>query len=356
MHLAEVLRHRPIPAAAVFVAITRRCPLRCRHCSTNSLSTSEQVDGELFERFVATFSVTDRPDLLLLTGGEPLLRPGLVGRLARSARAAGTATYALTGMYAARSNRFTQKVYRAITALDHLAISIDTFHEEQVPRQQTFAAAHRVLDGGTDVSFQVVGLGPDDPYLADITDAVRREFADRVPVLVGGVGAVGRARSLPATELPEHRSATNAGAVSPCVIAAWPTVGYDGTVTACANQDVVDHRPLPEHLRLGHIDTDDWPTIRRRCVESPTLRALRTLGPLGITARADLPGGGYCETCWRLPDPLPIPPVSAALERAVVAANERAGPAAFVRRHGIGRYADLVHLGDPPAAAGPCPG
>ena len=45
MHLMEVLELRPVPGAALFLAVTRRCPLSCAHCSTNSMLSSEEHDG-----------------------------------------------------------------------------------------------------------------------------------------------------------------------------------------------------------------------------------------------------------------------------------------------------------------------
>ncbi|CAM5737420.1 Radical SAM protein (Fragment) OS=Streptomyces microflavus OX=1919 GN=G3I39_17810 PE=4 SV=1 [Streptomyces microflavus] len=36
MELAELVGLRPFPAAGLLLGLTRRCPLRCGHCSTGS--------------------------------------------------------------------------------------------------------------------------------------------------------------------------------------------------------------------------------------------------------------------------------------------------------------------------------
>lgn len=66
-------------------------------------------------------------------GGEAMLRPGLVFDLATRARAVGCRVTALSGLFFATSHRIPGDIYRAIVALDHFSVSIDAFHEREVP-------------------------------------------------------------------------------------------------------------------------------------------------------------------------------------------------------------------------------
>jgi pyruvate-formate lyase-activating enzyme len=354
MHLAEVLMQRPVPAAAVFLALTRRCPLSCRHCSTNSMLDSEQHPEELFRRFVDTFTPDCHPDLVLMTGGEALLRPALVEYVARRARAVGARTSLLSGMYFVRGRRVPAPILRAIDAVDMFSASLDAFHEEEVSRDAVLSFLGRLAEAGKDVSLQVVGLSDDDPYLAEVTAEVRERLGDRVPVLVGLVGAAGRA-----TQWLERPSAVGdtpppAAAADPCVLAAWPVVSFDGWVAACCNQDILDNG-IPEHLRLGHVSTDGWPVLQERCRTRPMLRALRLLGPQALAARAGVAAkAGYCATCVGLAgEPaasdcaaaLTERPATPLLEAEVLRLQQAGGAAAFVRRKGSARYAELAELG-----------
>ncbi|WP_030663549.1 radical SAM protein [Streptomyces cellulosae] len=402
MHLAELLKRRPVPAAAVFLALTRRCPLSCRHCSTASEPDAEQQSGALLRRFVAGFSRADHPEFLLLTGGEPLLRPSLVHTLATTARAAGTRSYLLTGAFFARGGTTPPTVRSALRAVDHVAVSLDVFHEEYVPRHQVFRVLHELLADGRDASIQACGNGPDDPYLTELTEQVRREFGDRVPMLVGTVQPVGRAREWSpdggthghatggegsggeGTD-GEDRSGHGTGHMpvqgllraAPCDLAAWPVVGFDGTVTACCNQDTLDQRPVAGHLRLGHVGSTTWPQVRRRVTTAPVLRALRTYGPLQLAqrhlaapARPDTGSGpgvaaldslDYCGTCRSLagaPDALRrieadgSRPSATLLEQQAIALQSQSGPVGFARRHGAASRAGLVLLGGTGPAEG----
>jgi hypothetical protein len=372
MHLAELLARRPVPGAAVFVTLTRRCPLHCQHCSTISGRTSTQQPAPLLRRFVGSFSTADHPEFLLLTGGEPLLRPRLVRTLAELARSAGTRSYVLTGAYFASHGRTPGSIRAALESVDHVAVSVDVFHEAEVPRRQVFRVLHEILAAGVDASVQACGTGPGDPYLVTLAEQIRQEFADRVPVLATTVQPVGRARSWLAPGGKAARDTAPEAAertvrALPCDMASWPVVGFDGTIAACCNTDVLESRPVPEHLRLGHIAATTWPEVRHACVSSPALRGLRTEGPLRLAARFGEPGapggGGYCRTCRALPDRPgtlsrveadAVRPNALFIEQQAIALQLRAGPASFARRHGDPALAGLVLLGWPADGAAAC--
>ncbi|WP_323179848.1 radical SAM protein [Streptomyces bobili] len=357
MRLAEIIELRPVPAAGLLATLTRRCPLSCAHCSTSSGPRGEDTPAAALRRFVGGFTAGDRPEVLMLTGGEPLLRPALVGDLAELAASAGTRTSVLSGMFFATEGPVPDRIMRALRHVAHFSASIDVFHEREVPRAASFRAVHHIMDSGIDVSFHVVGNSVDDPYLADITASIRAEFRDQAAVLVNHVRQVGRAagwaaaRTVPLRGAGEQalewaRDGAGEGAAAegwpaPCAMAAWPVVAFDGTVAACCNQRVVDARPLPEHLRLGHIAVDDWPRIRRRCQESPVLRTIRTAG-VGSCAS--------CRTLARRPVALAAAertgsrPAAGAMDELGARLQRDAGAAALLRRYGSERYAPLVML------------
>ncbi len=313
---------------------------------------SEQPGGEPLLRFVRTFTQRDRPEVIIFTGGEPMLRPRLVAELASSARASGVRSAVLTGAFFARDGRFPGPVRRALDAVDHCSVSLDAFHEAQLPRRDVFILLRRLLDCGIAVSLHMVGTGPADPYLDDAIADVLRTFGGTVPMLVSDVRALGRAGDWHAAV----SAAAAPGRVAPCLLAAWPVVCFDGTVTACCNQDVVDGPRRPAHLRLGHIATDSWPQVRQRSVSSPALRLLRSTGP-GHLGRDPLTGplrpAEYCAACQALDNRAPgvarrlafaVGPAGDLIDREAGRIAAGRGPVDFVRRYGSARYADLVTL------------
>ncbi|NEB37172.1 radical SAM protein [Streptomyces sp. SID14515] len=370
MELAELVARRPFPAAGLLLGLTRRCPLRCAHCSTGSdLFTREEPDGGQLERFIGSFTEENRPDVVMLTGGEPLLLPALAERLSTLARRAGSRTALLSGMFFARSGgrwigqggrggrrgaAIPPAILRAIRSVDHFSASLDVHHEREVPRADVFRALRRIRDEGVAVSLHLTGTGAADPYLAGLTRAVEEEFGGRVPCLVNEVRPFGRA----AAWARPARTGPDPAAASPCSMAAWPVVAFDGRVLACCNQDTVDRRPVPAHLDLGHIGADDWATVRRRALDSPVLRMLRTVGPTHLAARygSGPPAGSYCDGCRALGGDEAVVAgaravaggaAGALLDLTAAVRGSREGAQGVVRRHGCAAYAPLVVAGGP---------
>jgi hypothetical protein len=360
VRLAEILALRPVPAAGLFLALTRRCPLRCAHCSTDSSLSSEEHPAAPFRRLVGSFTTDDRPELILMSGGEALLRPALVRDLANLARELGTRSYVISGMFfARRAGPIPPRLREAIDAVDHFAASLDEFHEREVRREDVFAVLDELLCAGKDCSLQVVGRGTGDAYLRGLLDAVHARFGPALPVLVGSVGAAGRALEwLPPPQLRAARAdppGPLAVLAEPCALANWPLVGYDGTVLACCHQEILDSGRPPPHLVLGHARQDGWATLRERYLRSPMLRGLRTFGPRYLRAAfaaGETPCAGYCATCERLPGAAMEPALAAylatpgaqLLESEVRRMAVEAGAAGFVRRYGIPEYAPLVGI------------
>ena len=307
----------------------------------------------MFVRFVDTFTVDDHPQVLAVSGGEAFLRPALLRDLAERAALVGCKTAALSGMFWAKDRRIPPPIKRAIDALDHFSCSLDVFHEREVKRADVYRALDTLLAEGKDVSLHLVGLDADDPYLVERTAEIRERFDDRVPMLVNGVSAMGRAAEWHEDEAPEPSTLP-----SPCTLAAWPLVAFDGTVVACGNEDVVDG-PAPAHLRLGHANVDGWPAIRARSQTSSMLRALRTFGPEYLLARhgsSTIGCDGYCQTCRQFSDDPGFverveaymdTPSGTLMEEHVLAMERHVDVTSFLRRFAMGRYADLVALNAP---------
>ncbi|MGH8656761.1 MAG: radical SAM protein [Gammaproteobacteria bacterium] len=315
---------------------------------------SNEPPAGLFTRFVDTFVPGCRPEVLAMSGGEAMLRPKLVRQLAERATEVGTRATALSGLFFARSRQIPPAIKVAIKALHHFSASIDVFHEREVPRTDVFRVLESVLNEGIDVSLHVVGQHAADPYLDDLIDDVQRAFNSRVPMLVNVVSYFGRARSWLSSRKSVGQYEIEA---NPCAMAAWPVVGWDGTIVACGNDDAL--YKVPAHLRLGHASTDDWATVRTRTLASKMMRAIRLFGPEYLADR-HLDGAvgcnGYCNTCMKLSgnpaiqtqvQNLMAKPSTAVIEEQVSALQRRAGALAFARRYGVPRYAELAALGAP---------
>jgi len=117
------------PLGALRISVTDRCNLRCRYCMpaasyrwlpTDSLLTFDEVER------VARAFVELGVRKIRLTGGEPLLRPGLPDLVARLARLPGLADLALT----TNGTRLAEAAEPLRAAgLHRLTISLDTLDD-----------------------------------------------------------------------------------------------------------------------------------------------------------------------------------------------------------------------------------
>ena len=102
------------PATSMALMVTRRCNMRCAHCSVASGPElrEEPSEGELLDRVRQAAAAEVRA--INLTGGEPMLRPRTVMRLVRAARRLGVATSLTTNGSWSRTAARAQQGVRAL--------------------------------------------------------------------------------------------------------------------------------------------------------------------------------------------------------------------------------------------------
>lgn len=285
---------RHVPAAGIYVCITRKCPLGCAHCSTNSTMDSEELDAGMLSDFIRTMQVDRGPGHLLMTGGEPLLRPALVQDIAAHCRSINTKTGVITGAYFAKMAHIPSEITDALREVDVVTVSLDVFHEDKVPRDRIMGCIAMIRELGPYVGVQLLGLRADDPYLDQSVRDLRQRFNDEVPIFVSLVHPVGRASDL--VEVQTHEQGGRD--IEPCALATWPVVRFDGHVVACCKQEAIDITPPPPHLHVGHVSHLTWDEVRDYSRNDGCVKAIRAVGPDFLARRAGLPVmPTMCGTC-----------------------------------------------------------
>ncbi len=129
------------------VSVTDRCNLRCRYCMPAEgmawLPRDELLtDGEL-ERVVRIFAAMGVSELRV-TGGEPLVRPGLAGLIGRLHAIEGIREIAMTTNGVLVAGAIDDLV---AAGLDRLNVSIDSLDPERFAAITRRNDLHRVLEG-----------------------------------------------------------------------------------------------------------------------------------------------------------------------------------------------------------------
>ena len=255
----------------------------------------------MFVRFVDTFTVDDHPELLAISGGEAFLRPALLQRprRARGPRrlqdrgpvghvlGEGPPDPAADQARDRRAGPLLLQPRRLPRARGQAGPTSTARSTRCSPRARTSACTSSAWTPTTPTS----------------SSAPRRSASASTTACRCSSTASARAaapRSGTRTSAPEPSDEP-----SPCALAAWPLVAFDGTVVACGNEDVVDG-PAPAHLRLGHANVDGWPADPRALADVGTCsaRSARSAPSTSLARHgsATIVCNGYCQTCRQFSD------------------------------------------------------
>ena len=257
----------------VGLVYTRKCPLACRHCITESSPSAkgkmrlEQAKQYLpiLARFTSSIS---------FTGGEPLLYHKEIVQLAEYATQLGLGVRIVTGAGWVRDERTAHRKVSELAqaGVSGMTISSDGYHEEFSPRERAVLLARLAVAAGLDVRVNVVV-----PADATSDDACRSDFAG-LPVKGQPVQLMrlGMARTLPL----EQFHWTDGPPKGPCGAVLKAEIDYDGTVYACCGPSTYSAKTSP--LVLGNAEAEPLEDILERAIQDPILEVISLIGPYGL--------------------------------------------------------------------------
>lgn len=251
---------------------TRRCPLACRHCITESSpSTTGKMRLSQAKRYLTT--ITRYTKWVSLTGGEPLLFHREILELTAYARRLDLSVAVVTGAGWVKDEQTTHlKVSELAQAgVARLTISSDAYHEEFAARERAILLARLAVAAGLEVRCNVVVPG------GTRSDVYRSGFSG-IPVEWQPIRLIrlGKAAALPAEqfewtgELPKGR----------CEAVLKALIDYDGIVYACCGPSLHSAKNSP--LVLGDAAAEPLEEILERAIHDPILEVISLLGPYGL--------------------------------------------------------------------------
>jgi hypothetical protein len=254
---------------SINLTYTRTCPLRCRHCITESsplvkdTMDLDQASGYL--PAIAQFA----PELCI-TGGEPFLRHREIVELAKRARALGLRVSVVTGAGWVKRESNAKRKLRSLAdaGVQLIGISWDVYHAEQTPIGGAVMVARLATELGMQVAVRVTV-----PANAG-TAAYERAF-EGIPVLMtrSPTLRLGQAKHLP----DEHFHISPAIPAGTCPVVLHPNIEPDGKVYACCGPARLS-APV-SHLMLGDARKEPLEDILRRSTQDPILMAINLRGP-----------------------------------------------------------------------------
>ena len=245
---------------------------------------------------------------ICFTGGEPFLYHREITELTAFAKGLGLRVSLVTGAGWVRDEAVARfRVQELVGAgLDDLAISWDTFHEEQAERAWSVLLARVAVEEGLRVTVRSVVTAPHD------CSTYQAEFR-KLPVRFETLPLIRLGR---ATSIPMGHSERQANPVKgPCNVVLNPVIDYDGRVYACAGPAYYSapHSPLV----LGNAEQEPLASILERARHDPVLEVISLAGPYGLYVLLKESGqagllrerNGYssiCDLCQDLTNSLEI--------------------------------------------------
>jgi len=270
----------------LWLQLTLRCPLSCKHCSVfSSPKRAEALTQEEIIRAIDGFAALESADIVCLTGGEPFASEHL-GSTLEYIRRKELRSYIITAAHWASTMDTARSALRQLQPISLMSISADRFHEPWVPVESVLNAARVALELGIEVNIATTSDPAGHDYLRKLHHALE-PIRERISVYDTPLHEVGRSSE-------EHFQGTDTQLSAPCPFLGAPVVTADGSVCACctpAETNLISQtRRGKEHaLRLGTLrgaDGNPIPAARERVQSDPLLAAIQNLGPRWVFERA----------------------------------------------------------------------
>jgi hypothetical protein len=291
MKLEDVLRSSFKFHNLVYISITQKCPIRCRHCFVESSPTrTERVSQGEFPQWIDGILAGRSVDVVLFSGGEPFSNPSVLRYGLSACQNSSVNTIVGTSAFWATSVDVASSFLKRYPGIDLLFISTDIYHEEFVPLDHLRNAVDACEANGISVAFQIVDDAPED------SEFVRRfqSIVDPLGLLADQVyftplGFEGRA-SDQVLKRAAYKPLADMQAL-PCPWLGAPWIHEDGSVCACPNLSVYQ---TPGHpLNLGNLKQTTFDKLSVTASNDPLVQSLRTLGPKGIVDEMPVESWGW---------------------------------------------------------------
>ena len=161
--------------------LTYDCMLRCKHCylsagenPVESLDFTQEQSDEFYGHF--------RPAVVSATGGEPLLKQGLVMKIARSTEAYGGSMELVTN-----GLLLTEKLVKELGETNGR-----TFYQISLDGNRKYHDMLRNWNGAYDGAMKAIGIASESGALTKVRMTVTEENFQQIPEVISSLDAYGR--------------------------------------------------------------------------------------------------------------------------------------------------------------------
>ncbi len=254
------------------VMLTRRCDMRCTHCSVASHPEVKDPEDDQRLRDWVRGAIEAGVRQFQFTGGEPMLRRTLLLELLAACRRAGVrAAMTTNGSWATSEDEARTWIKRLLRAgLTSLSVSYDRYHAEFMGPEPVLRIARACAAENFPLGVGVTRTADDEDL-----ESLIAPFAglERVHVRFYDVQWIGGARRLDKSNLRGEVEGF-------CSAACSAALTDDGRVTACNGPAYFS--PADSPLVLGSAGDEPIGDLLQRHATDPILDHIRAEGPSGL--------------------------------------------------------------------------
>ncbi|WP_291321815.1 radical SAM protein [Desulfonatronospira sp.] len=276
MNLEQLIKLRSSFYKTVLLFVTRKCPLKCKHCSVEAgPEYNESIPLFVVDSWMRGIRETKTVELINISGGEPFTNIDLLKKILSAAENYGMKVVVGTSGFWASNPVNAKRVIESLPLFTVLQISADEFHEKFVPIERIKHATIAALEKNINIVITFVNnnnISFKDRFYKLMGDNLIRE----IEFLEINLRAMGRAAKNNLV-IDRHTHDLPEGA---CDRLNAPVVKYDGNVMACCHDELI---PRSNHfLWLGNLHKVNFNEIYQKANHDFLIQALRTIGPKGI--------------------------------------------------------------------------
>ncbi|MEA2191709.1 MAG: hypothetical protein QOI73_1830, partial [Solirubrobacteraceae bacterium] len=299
---ADFEARRRRPGVMMGVILTDRCPVGCNHCSVSALIDDAGPDvnpafGEQISQLAALTSL----EVVFVTGGDPFAHLDELERTVGELVARGKRVVLHSAGYWGADRSIEARARALLARVDTLVLGVDLYHRIGVSDDALAGAMRMASEAGCWIVTQVI-VGPRQPdhrcYALRMLEAAfgpewqrHAEIAENPPLDTGRAARIDRFAARP----------SRAGR---CELVNRPMLRFDGEVTACCNEAVLQGAGPPGLHRT--IATGGVDAALDALAGDPLVRLVEAL-PTGaayelvssVAGVAPQPVAGTCDACWR---------------------------------------------------------
>lgn len=266
----------------LFIMLTSRCPLRCRHCmAPHDNLAYVDITQELLDKALTIKEEISNLRAVELTGGEPFLRVDLIQSVLEKGREYDLGVSIVTSAFWAKSEAFALDMVSQMKGVECLIISTDRFHRASIPPENVINAIKAAVRLGIPEVILLITL--ETRSHSEIEKLLRPygkldwKYRTHLKYAINYLVPVGRAKELAGFQTFPAREFDR-----PCRSLTGLAVHPNGDVHGCCGPIAFSKLNYPNPLLLGNLRHNSWAHIRKSYYENPIVRMLSTLGPCTI--------------------------------------------------------------------------